>query len=79
MSELTTPEKFAHRRQLKRYMATVRKCGICRVCVHREQTFGQWHCRNAPEKQHGACKREPGSYPQFQVVENVLDEFKDAA
>ena len=79
MTHLTGPENHAHHRQLKRYMVTVRKEGICRVCIHREKTLGVWHCRNAPDKQHGACQQQPGSYPRFQVVENVLEEFADAA
>lgn len=78
MSELTPPERAAHMRQVKRYMATVRREGLCRVCVHRECTFNRWHCRNAPEKQDGACMKGNG-YPRFQVVDNVLEEFADAA
>lgn len=79
MSELTSPEQFVHMRQVKRYMAKVRRDGICCVCIHRQQTLGQWHCRNDESKQRGACQLTQASYPKFQVVENVLDEFKDAA
>jgi len=66
-------------RQRKRYNAAKRRHGLCRVCVHGESTAGAWHCRNAPGKHHGACREHPGSYPQFKVVENVLNQFADEA
>lgn len=67
-----------HARQLKRFNAAVRRHGICRVCIHGVQGESGYHCRNAPEKQNGACMKGEG-YPRFQVVDNVLEEFADAA
>lgn len=78
MTELTSPEQHAHRRQVKRYAVALRKDGACRFCVHGEMTLDLWHCRNAPEKQRGACMAGPG-YPRFEVRPNVLEEFADAA
>lgn len=79
MTHLTSPEHFAHMRAVKRYMAKVKREGVCSVCVHRQCTLGRWHCRNDESKQFGACLNTQDAYPRFQVVENVLDEFKDAA
>ena len=66
-----------HARQLKRFNAAVRRHGICRVCIHGVQGESGYHCRNAPAKTRGACMDSPASYPRFQVVEGVLDQFKD--
>lgn len=66
-------------RQVKRYTAAMRRDGICRFCIHGQKTGDTFHCRNAPEKTHGACMQSADSYPRFQVVENVLEEFADAA
>ncbi len=73
-----TADAFHHRRRLKRYGAALVRHGLCRMCVHRERTGEAWHCRNAPQKQQGACMEGDGSYPKFKVVENILDEFSDA-
>lgn len=66
-----------HRRQVKRYAAALRRDGLCRFCIHGQKTGDTFHCRNAPDKTHGACMDSPASYPRFQVVEGVLDQFKD--
>lgn len=67
-----------HRRQVKRYTAALRRDGLCRFCIHGQKTGDTFHCRNAPEKAHGACMASESGYPRFQVVEGVLDQFKDA-
>lgn len=69
----------ASRRQVKRYGLALRKDGLCRMCIHGAKTGEAWHCRNAPGKTHGACMVSSESYPRFQVRENVLGEFADAA
>lgn len=68
-----------HRRQVKRYMAALRRDGACRFCIHGQESDGAFHCRNAPEKSHGTCMQSPSQFPRFQVVENVLEEFADGA
>ena len=67
-----------HRRQVKRYTAHLRRHGACSVCVHGVKGESGYHCRNAPYKTHGACMASESGYPRFQVVEGVLDQFKDA-
>lgn len=78
----STPEVCCmseHVRQIKRYKVALRRDGACRFCVHGQKTDASWHCRNAPGKTFGACMARQDSYPKFQVVENVLEEFADAA
>lgn len=67
------------RRQVKRYGAALRKDGACRFCIHGVRGPDGFHCRNAPEKARGACMETVDAYPRFQVIEDVLEEFKDGA
>ena len=66
-----------HDRQLKRYRVALQREGLCRMCIHGVLGVNGYHCRNAPEKTHGACMASESGYPRFQVVEGVLDQFKD--
>ncbi len=75
--DLTRPERFAQRVQAKRYRALIRRQGICSACVHREQSFGVYHCKNKPDRQ-GACETD-GRAPQFKFDDTVLVKLASAA
>lgn len=77
MTELTRPERAAQIRQAKRYRAAIRKKGICSACIHRDQTFGVFHCRNKPDRSGTNCETTPG--PGFTFDDSVLKQFADAA
>ena len=74
----TSPEHSAQIRQAKRYRAAIKKRGVCSACVHREQSFGVYHCRNAPDRQHPQCERD-GKPARFTFDDSTLGEFADAA
>ena len=77
MSEMTRPERAAGRRQAKRYAAAINKRGICSACIHREKSFGLYHCRNKPDRNGDKCDATPG--PRFTFDDSVLKEFADVA
>jgi hypothetical protein len=77
MTDLTDPERYAQRKQAKRYAAAIRKRGRCSACIHRDRTFGTFHCRNKPERNGNNCESTPG--PSFTFDDTVLKEFSDAA
>lgn len=75
--EFTDPEHAARRRQAKRYRAAILKRGICSACIHREQSFGLFHCRNKPDRNANNCDTTNG--PRFTFDDSVLTQFSDAA
>jgi hypothetical protein len=60
----------------KRMSAARRRHGNCCLCVHREQTFGIYHCRNREHRSHGACSLDQAE-PQFVFDDAVIKEFED--
>jgi hypothetical protein len=78
----TNPERSAElakaRRLKKRMDAKRAKCGTCCICVHRETTFGEFHCRNKPDRRHPQCETDCRG-PRFTFDDSVLKEFADAA
>lgn len=80
--ELTRPERAAEvmlaKRIRKRMDVKRDKHGTCYLCVHRDKTFGAFHCKGDVGRQHPACDRD-GQQPRFQFDDKLLLEFSDAA
>lgn len=80
MSELTRPEmaaeRHAARRIRKRMNLHTKKEGKCSICVHRDRTFGIWHCQNTPDRQFPKCEKDNG-VGRFTFDAKVIDQFRD--
>ena len=80
--DYTRPERYAERQAAKRISkrmdAKCKRMGKCYICIHREQTFGMYHCRNAPERTYPQCEHD-GKPARFTFDDSTLAEFADAA
>lgn len=54
------PERATERMLAKRYRAKINRDGKCSVCVHRDRTFGVFHCQNTPDRQFPKCMSDKG-------------------
>lgn len=72
--KLTKPEQFAWRKQAKRLRNAIQKEGTCCACIHRDKTFGKWHCKAAVDRSHPQCVTD-GKQPKFTVDPDVLKRF----
>lgn len=79
---LTKPEQAAERmlaKRVKKRMDVKRdKHGTCYLCVHRDKTYGAFHCKRDVGRQYPLCDRD-GQAPKFQFDDKLLPEFADAA
>jgi hypothetical protein len=76
---LTSTERAANTRQVKRYKAERRKRGTCCACVHRcgsVTVVGKSICKIGESRQHPQCETD-GKGPRFEFDPSVMDQFRD--
>lgn len=72
---LSRPEAFADRVFKKRYVAAMKREGLCSFCTLREVSFGVAHCKGQPERQHGLCVQDK-KLPQFRLDDTTLERLR---